>query len=113
MLEIRKTIQSKKTIVTEKGYALMKEDEGNIFVKEIIAFTKEEKSALITEIKEKAAKTIIAEAILDSDLRTAYLAQEFMILENSYDVLMFKPLAEASFAEIYGNKFYAAATDYF
>lgn len=113
MLEIRKTIQPKKTIVTEKGYALLKEDEGNVFVKEIMAFTKEEKSILITQIEEKAAKTVIAEAILDSDLRTAYLSQEFMILENSYDVLMFKPLAKVSFAETYGNKFYAAATDYF
>jgi predicted acetyltransferase len=113
MLEIRKTIHPKKSIVTPKGYALLREDEGNMFVKELIAFTEEEKSVLITQIKEKATKTVIAEAVLDSDLQTAYLSQGFMILENSFDVLMFKPLAEVSFAETYGKKFYAAATDYF
>lgn len=113
MLETRKRIQSDKCIVTDKGYALLKEDKGNVTVQEIIASTKEEMSKLITQIEDKATKIVIAEAVLDRDLQSAYLSQGFMILEDSYDVLMYKPLTNEGFTEVYGNKFYAAATDYF
>jgi len=113
MLETRKRIQPGKSIVTDKGYALLKEDTGNVAVQEIIALTKEEVSKLITQIEGKAAKAVIAEAVLDNDLQRAYLSRGFMFLEDSYDLLMFKPLTNASFTEVYGNEFYAAATDYF
>ncbi len=113
MLETRKRIQRGKSIVTNKGYALLKEDGGNVAVQEIIALTKEEISRLIPQIEGEAKKTVIAEAVRDADLQKAYLSRGFMILEDSYEVLMSKSLTSASFREVYGNKFYAAATDYF
>jgi len=113
MLETRKIIQPKKCIVTGKGYALLNEDRGNVSVQEMIALTKGEVSKLITHSESKATKTVIAEAVLDDTLRRAYLSHGFMILEDSYGLLMFKPLTNASFMEVYGNKFYAAASDYF
>lgn len=113
MLEVRKRIQPEKLIVSEEGYALLKEDEGNVAVQEIVALTNEEADKLITQIEGKATKTIIADAVLDNNLQRAYLSHGFLILENSYDVLMCKSLAKASFKEIYGDEFYVAATDYF
>jgi len=113
MLETRKRIQPKKCIVTNKGYALLKEDSGNVAIQEIIALTKDEISKLITHSESEATKTVIAEAVLNNNLQKAYLSSGFMIFQDSYDLLMSKPLAKASFKEVYGNKFYAAATDYF
>ena len=113
MLETRKRIQSNKCIVTDKGYALLKEDKGNVTVQETIASPKEEIGRLITQVEDKATKIVIAEAVLDQDLQRTYRSRGFMILEDSYDVLMYKPLTNKGFTEVYGNKFYAAATDWF
>lgn len=72
MLGISKIIQPDKTTQTEKGYALLKEDEGNVAVKEVIALTKEETSKLIGKIEEKATKTIIDRVVLNNQTLNAY-----------------------------------------
>ncbi len=113
MLETRKRIQPRKSIVADKGYALLKEEGGNVAIQEIVAFTREETDRLIIQSEEKAKKTIIAEAVLNNDLQKAYLSHRFMLLEDSYDLLMSKALTRTNFRKIYGRKFYAAATDYF
>jgi len=113
MLETRKGVHPRKSIVSDNGYALLKEERGNVSIREIVAFTEEETSRLITQSEEKAKKTVIAEAVLNNDLQKSYLSHGFMLLEDSYDLLMSKPLTNANFREVYGHKFYAAATDYF
>jgi len=105
MLETRKRVQPRKSIVADKGYALLKEEGGNVGIREIIAFTKEETDRLITQSEEKAKKTVIAEAVLNNDLQKAYLSHGFMLLEDSYGLLMSKPLTKANFREVYGHKF--------
>jgi predicted acetyltransferase len=113
MLETRKGVHPRKSIVSDNGYALLKEERGDVSIREIVAFTEEETSRLITQSEEKAKKTVIAEAVLNNDLQKSYLSHGFMLLEDSYDLLMSKPLTNANFREVYGHKFYAAATDYF
>ncbi|MGD8566015.1 MAG: GNAT family N-acetyltransferase [Candidatus Bathyarchaeota archaeon] len=113
MLETTKRVQPRKSIVTDKGYILLKEEGGNVTIREVIAFTKEEADRLITQSEEKAKKTIIAEAVLNNNLQKNYQKHGFMLLEVGYDLLMSKPLTQTKFREIYGHKFYAAATDYF
>ncbi len=113
MLETRKRVQPRKSIVAENGYALLKEEGGNVAIQEIVALTKEETDRLITQSEERAKKTIIAEAVLNSDLQETYLSHGFMLLKVSYDLLMSKPLTKANFREVYGHKFHVAATDYF
>ncbi|MGD8545031.1 MAG: GNAT family N-acetyltransferase [Candidatus Bathyarchaeota archaeon] len=113
MLETRKRVQPRKSIISENGYALLKEEGGNVTIQEIIASTKKGTDKLITQSEENAKKVVIAEAVLDNNLQKNYLSHEFMLLEVSYDLLMSKPLTKASFMEVYGHKFYAAATDYF
>ena len=113
MLEKTKRVQPRKSIVADKGYALLKEEGGNVTIREVVAFTKKETDRLITQSEEEAKKTVIAEAVLNTDLQKAYLSRGFMLLEDSYDLLMSKPLTKANFREVYGDKFYAAASDYF
>jgi predicted acetyltransferase len=113
MMETRKRIQPEKSIVRDEGYALLKDNEGNVTIQELMALTKEETSSLITQVEAKATKTIIDQTVLDKALQKAYQSHGYMILEDSYDLLMFKPLADKGFKETYGNKFYATAVDFF
>jgi len=113
MLEARKTIQPEKCIVTPKGYALLSDTEGSITVQELTALTKEEISKLITQVEARAKKTVVDQAVLDENLQKTYQSHGFMMLEDSYNVLMYKSLTDTTFAETYGNKFYATAADFF
>ena len=113
MLETRKRIQPEKSIVTDKGYALLREDEGNMYVKELLALSKEETSKLISEIEEKTAKGIIYEKVVDKDTLETYKSCGYMIMREGYDLLMSKQLADTTFTETYGNKFYSTSADFF
>lgn len=114
MLELRKIIHPEKTIQTEEGYALLKEDKGNVTMKEIMAPTKKETTRLIKRIEEKALKTVIDRLVLDDKALDAYRSQGYMILTESYSVLMAKSLAESTgFEQVYGDKFYLSSVDLF
>jgi predicted acetyltransferase len=114
MLDKREIIQSDKTIQTEKGYALLKEDEGRIAIKEIMAPTKEETLRLIRRAEEKAVKTVANRLILSDRTLNAYRSEGYMTLTESYGVLMAKPLTKsATFQGTYGNDFYLTDVDVF
>lgn len=113
-LGIRKTIHPEKTIQTERGYALLKEDEGNLRIKEINSLTLEETNKLLRKIEEKATKTIIARAVLNSQTLNVYQSRDYVVLKESYEVLMAKPLTKTTtFQEVYGDKFYLSSADSF
>ncbi len=114
MLELRKIIQSEKTIQTEEGYAFLKEDEGRVSIKEIMAPTKEETVRLIKKAEDKALRTVVDRTVLSERILNAYESQEYMTLTHSYGVLMAKPLIRSTtFKEIYGNNFYLTSADIF
>jgi predicted acetyltransferase len=114
MLELRKIIHPEKTIQTEEGYALLKEDKGNVTIKEIMAPTKRETIRLIRRIEEKAPKTVIDRLVLDDKMLDAYRSQGYMTQTESYSVLMAKSLAESTdFKQIYGDEFYLSSVDLF
>ncbi len=114
MLELRKIIHPEKTIQTREGYALLKEDKGNVTIKEIMAPTKKETTRLIRRIEEKASKTVIDRLVLDDKALDAYRSQGYMILTQSYSVLMAKSLAESTgFKQVYGDRFYLSSVDLF
>ncbi len=113
MLETRKKIQPAKSIVTDKGYALLRENEGNTYVRELMTLTRKEKSKLILQIEKKTAKTVIDEKVVDKDTLNAYQSQGYKIMRQGYDVLMSKQLADATFTETYGHRFYATSVDSF
>jgi ribosomal protein S18 acetylase RimI-like enzyme len=114
MLELRKIIHPEKTIQTEEGYALLKEDKGNVTIKEIMAPTRRETARLIGRIEEKAPKTVIDRLVLDDKALDAYRSQGYMILTQSYSVLMAKSLAKSTgFKQVYGDRFYLSSVDLF
>lgn len=114
MLGISKIIQPDKTIQSEKGYVLLKEEEGNVVVKEIISLTKEETRKLIGRIEEEASKTVVDRVVLDNQTLNAYQSEGYMVLKQSYGVLMAKPLTKpATFRQVYGEKFYLSSADSF
>ncbi len=113
MLEARKRIQPEKSIVADEGYALLKAEEGNVAIQEIIALTIEETGKLINLIEEKAAKAVIDRAVLDNQILDSYRSRGYMVLEDSYNVLMAKPMDKIGFSEVYGDKFYMTNGDSF
>ncbi len=113
MLETSKRIQPEKSIMEEKGYALLRENEGNMRVQELIAPTKEEISKLIIQIEEMTAKTVVDKTVLDKNALEAYQSHEYMILRYGYDLLMSKSLTDVTFAEAYGEEFYTTSADSF
>jgi predicted acetyltransferase len=114
MLERRKIIQPDKTVQTENGYALVKEDEGRVTIKEIMAPTKEETIRLIREVEEKTLKTVVDRAVLSKRTMKAYVSEGYMTLTQSYGVLMAKPLTKSTtFMETYRDKFYLTSVDLF
>ncbi len=114
MLGRRKIIQPEKTIQTEEGYVLLKEDEGKVSIKEIMASTKEGVIRLIRKAEEKALKTVVDRAILLDRTMDAYRSENYMTQTQSYGVLMAKPLTKFfTFRETYGYKFYLTSVDLF
>lgn len=114
-LEKRQRIHPEKSIVTDEGYVLLREDEKSLIVLEIIASTKEKISELITQIEKKAARaeTVIDRAVLDENIQEAYRSQGYMVLKDSYNLLMAKRFTKTTLAETYGNRFYATSVDLF
>lgn len=113
MLEIRKRIQPEKSILTDKGYALLREDEGTMYVKELIALKKEEGSKLIAQIEEKTTKAIIDEKVVNKDTLDTYKSRGYMTIREGYDLLMSKQLTDTTFEETYGHTFHATSADFF
>jgi len=114
MLEHRKIIEPEKTIQTKEGYALLKEQEGKVSIREIIASTKEETIQLIRKAEKKALKTVADRTVLSRRTLDAYKKEGYMTLNQSFGVLMAKPLIKsAAFKETYGDKFYLTSVDLF
>lgn len=113
MLVTRKKIQPAKCIVTDEGYALLRENEGNTYVRELMALTREEINELILQVEEKTAKTVIDEKVVDKDTLNTYQSRGYKIMREGYDVLMSKQLADATFTETYGHRFHATSVDSF
>jgi len=109
-----KTIQPQKTIQTEKGYALLKEEGENLHIKELNALCRKETTKLLRKIEEKAKKAVIARRVLNNKTLDVCQSRDYVVLKESYDVLMAKPLTKkVTFQEVYGDTFYLSSADSF
>lgn len=97
----------------DNGYALLKEDEGTMYIKELIALSKQEISRLIPKIEEKTTKAIIYEKVEDKETLDTYKSRGYMTMREGYDLLMTKQLTKNEFTETYGQRFYATSADSF
>jgi len=110
-------IKPEMVVQSEKGYCIFKEDKDTIYpsirVLEIVALESTEARNLIYRIEEKATSVIYDGTVLDEMILKTYRRLGYIIEPRSYDLLMVKELAEASFREVYGRKFYMTLLDYF
>jgi len=51
--------------------------------------------------------------VLDEKTLNTYRSHGYMVLEDSFNVLMAKPLEKIEFREVYGEKFYMSNLDSF
>jgi GNAT superfamily N-acetyltransferase len=114
MLKKDEGITAKKCIISQKGYAIFRKDNDGICVREFVALNLEEIERLISLIEEKAKALVYDRSVLDNALLHVYKSRGYMIHERSHGVMMAKSLvANASFSETYGDKFYLSGLDRF
>lgn len=106
-------IRSGECIMTSRGYAIFKKDQKQVRIRELIANDKQEMRRLIEAVEEKAENVVYGRAVLDANLRQVYKSLGFTVLESGHGVLMVKELANTSFSEAYGDKFFMTALDHF
>jgi len=110
-------IKPKMVMQTGEAYCIFKEDKGSIYpsvqIMEIAALEINKAINLIRRVEEKAKSVVYDHVVLDDRILKAYQTLGYMIERRSYDVLMVKELADISFEEAYGEKFYISILDFF
>jgi len=106
-------IRSSECIMASRSYAIFKKDQKQVRIRELIANDKQEMRRLIEAVEEKAQNVVYGRAVLDASLREVYKSLGFTVLESGHGVLMVKELANTSFSEAYGDKFFMTALDHF
>jgi hypothetical protein len=100
-------------LISEKGYALFRKDNGGTWIKELAASSRGEIRKLLANIEEKAKDVVYDREVLDTDLLQVYEARGYMIEKRSHTVMMAKFLAsDTSFSQTYGKEFYMSSLDF-
>jgi predicted N-acetyltransferase YhbS len=114
MLKKMEGIKPKQCIIDKEGYMIFREDKTGTWIRELVAFNKNQMHRLIETVEERAKGPVFDRAVLNSDLLGVYETRDYMILKNGYSVLMSKPLApDASLAQTYGDRFFLTRLDSF
>ncbi|RLI21176.1 hypothetical protein DRO54_04395 [Candidatus Bathyarchaeota archaeon] len=110
-------IKPEMILQTEKAYCIFKQREDPIYpstqIMEIASLKTGDAINLIRRVEERAESVVYDHVVLDNKILKAYEALGYMIEHRSYDVLMVKELADTSFEEAYGEKFYISILDFF
>ena len=109
----RKRFGERKSILKEKGYALVTEVRNVIKVQDMAALDDAAYVELIDEIEELARSGVIDRAVADERLLRIYESKGYRIQKGDDGVLMVKNLTDASIDKVYGESFYMAALDWF
>jgi len=114
MLQKDQGLKTKNWVISKRGYAVFKEYDRGIWIREIIASSADEMEKLLTSIEEKAKDIIYDRAVMDNDLLRAYRNRGYTVENKSHSVLMAKPLTlKASVKRMYGNNLYMGSLDWF
>jgi predicted acetyltransferase len=105
--------------IGEDGYVIFKGNMGGVWTKatwirELVALNTKEMNKLLNLVEAKATDLVLDRDVTDEALLQIYKARGYMIQKRSHIVIMVKPLTtDASFKQIYGNKFYLTDLDFF
>lgn len=108
-------ISARDCIITEKGYVIFKKEKESMRIRELVAQDRSEMNRLIGLIENKTQKAVVGRlGIPNSAVSRAYASRGYVVLETGHSVLMAKELvADASFNDCLGSKFYMSALDHF
>lgn len=106
-------ISARECITTDRGYVIFKKEKKHIRIRELAAYDEEEMHRLIKLIENRAENLIYARAVLDPNLQRVYRSHEFSVLQAGHGVIMVKELADVTFSEAYGDRFYMSSLDHF
>ena len=109
----RKRFGERKSILREKGYALVMDVRNVIKVQDMVALNDAVYGELIDEIEEFAKSGVIDRAVADERLLRIYKSKGYRVQKRDDGVLMVKNLTDASIDKIYGESFYMGALDWF
>ena len=106
---------AKNCIMTEKGYVVFINEKESVRIRELIAQDSNELNRLIGLVEDKTQKPIVGRlGISDRAMSQAYASRGYMVLEAGHPILMAKELmANSSFSDFFGNRFYMSALDHF
>jgi len=114
MLRKVEGVTAKRFIVDDEGYVVFREDKSGIWIRELVALKAEEAERLVNKIEDKTKGLVYDRAVLNSMLLDVYRSRGYMIQEKGFSVMMFKSLSpNASFKQIYGDRFYLSRLDAF
>ncbi len=106
-------ISARDCVISDKGYVIFKKEKKQIRVRELVTNDEKEMHNLILLVEDMAENLVYARAVLDRDLQNAYRSHGYIVLKAGHGVIMVKELADLSFKEAYGDKFYMSSLDHF
>ncbi|KPL05493.1 MAG: hypothetical protein AMJ73_00410 [candidate division Zixibacteria bacterium SM1_73] len=109
----RKSFDEQKSILKEKGYALLREARDVIKVQDLVALDDATYGELIDETERLAKSGVINRAVADRGLLSIYKSKGYRVQKRDDGVLMVKNLADATIDKVYGESFHMAALDWF
>lgn len=101
------------SVGTEDGYALVREFNGRIFIREIAARNRTVQTTLLEALEAKGKDVIIDPVVTTPGLMDGYVSNGYHTYNGRHGTVMVKPLADASFEEAYGDRFYMSSLEWF
>jgi GNAT superfamily N-acetyltransferase len=100
-------------VVGEKGYVFYGTTGGTLTIDEIVSSNQDEMKNLIIAVESRAKDVVFDRFVLNRDLFETYRSRGYVTQMESHGLLMVKKLAEATFDEVYGLRFYGTSFDLF
>jgi ribosomal protein S18 acetylase RimI-like enzyme len=113
LLEYRGSIDSKKSKVTEGGYALASETKGVCRMREIIGRDRSTCAGLLDHIEGMARYAVIDHRVTDPLCLELYRERGYDIHTKHFGVVMVKGFANLDVEEVYGDRFHMGGLDRF
>jgi predicted acetyltransferase len=113
VLSERKKFDDKKSVLMQKGYALVSGPREVSRIMELVSSDEQSYHNLLDQIESFSPNGVIDRMITDDKLHQVYKDRGYCIEEADHGVVMVKRLAQAEFEEKYGNAFHMGMMDMF
>jgi GNAT superfamily N-acetyltransferase len=102
------------SLEVEGGYVLANERMGLVQAREVVAMNSTAQGRLLDALEQSAAGGSVLDSLVTTTaLRDGYAARGYQLYSGRYGVLMAKELGDASMDDVYGDRFYISAMEWF